>query len=456
MGRSGFVDPHRRRPALVRVVECDRPHEPSSRHLLDEVDVVELGRGEREVSRDGRRLILRVPDPHLSINHARLTRDGDAWSLEDTGSKNGCLVNGAPTRRGPLAAGDLLELGHTCFLFSHLAAAPEARADVTAAELPAPAPALRTFIASLERGFATLARIAQTPVAVIVRGETGTGKEIVARALHELSGRTGPFVTVPCSALPDELLDAALFGHRQGAVAGALADRAGYVRAADRGTLYLDDVGELPAESQLALLRVLQAQEVVAVGDVTPVKVDLRLVAASHQDLDGLVESGLFRRDLYARMFGLALELPPLRARREDLGTLVAAVLRRLPGGDRATFTPAAARALLRHDWPLNVRELERCLAAALALAGDQPIDAEHLPTAVRRTPAERAALAAATAASAPPPSELDGPLRDQLVELLTAHGGNVTAVSRALGKGRMQVHRWAKRFGLDLEAFRR
>jgi transcriptional regulator with GAF, ATPase, and Fis domain len=285
----------------------------------------------------------------------------------------------------------------------------------------------------------------------VLLGETGTGKEVVARALHDLSGRSGPFVAVNCGALPETLLEAELFGHRKGAFSGAINDRPGLIRSADKGTLFLDEVGELPPESQVAFLRVLQEQEVVPVGDDRPVKVDTRLCAATHRDLDELVEKNRFRRDLYARMFGLVLDLPPLRDRQEDLGILLGALLARLPGGDRVKLAPAAVRALVRHDWPLNVRELEKCLVAALALADEETIELEHLPPAVRRPGGARVARGT----DEPPLTQDDLALRAQLVDLLTTHAGNVTTVAKALGKGRMQIHRWAKRFGLDLEAFR-
>ncbi|MCA9677125.1 MAG: sigma 54-interacting transcriptional regulator [Kofleriaceae bacterium] len=457
LGRgSGVPDPQRRRPVLVRLVECERPCTSSSRHLLDDVDAIDVGRGDRATRRDGRRLALSIPDPRMSSAHARLRRHGDRWQLEDLGSKNGCIVNGGLVRDARLEPGDLVELGHTFFLFHEVAVPADAAPDTDATELPAPRPSLATFVASLQRGFASLARIARTPVAVVLRGETGTGKEVVARALHELSGRPGPFVAVNCGALPEGLLEAELFGHRKGAFSGAIADRAGYVRSADRGTLFLDEVGELPAESQMAFLRVLQDQEVVPVGDDRPVKVDMRMCAATHRDLDGLVDAGQFRRDLYARMFGLVLELPPLRERRVDLGILIAALVARMPAGDAVRFTPSAMRALLRHDWPLNVRELEKCLNAAVALAGEDAVELDHLPPTVRRPPAARAAAAAAAMADGGAIRTGPAALREQLVELLTVHAGNVTAVARVMGKGRMQVHRWARRFGLDLDAFRR
>ena len=420
--------------------------------MLEGVDVVEVGRGERGARRDGDRLHVRVPDRRMSSAHARLTFTEHGWLLEDQGSKNGCIVNGALTRRAVLDHGDVVELGHTFFLYREIALPGDAAPDMAVADLPAPTPELATFVAALERSHVALARIARTPVAVVLLGETGTGKEVVARALHTLSGRPGPFVPVNCGALPETLLEAELFGHKRGAFSGAISDRPGLIRSADRGTLFLDEVGELPAASQVAFLRVLQEHEVVPVGDERPIKVDTRLCAATHRDLDDLVERHLFRRDLYARLFGLVLELPRLRDRMEDLGILIAALLGRLSGGVRVTFTPAAMRALVRHDWPLNVRELEKCLTAAIALAGAEPIELEHLPPAVRRPRPPR-----------PPDEESEEPLstedlelRQQLIDLLTRHNGNVSAVAKVLAKGRMQIHRWAKRFGLDIEAFRR
>jgi sigma-54 dependent transcriptional regulator, acetoin dehydrogenase operon transcriptional activator AcoR len=453
LGRGhGGHDPQRKRPVLLKILECDQPLAPSARHVLDDVDIVEMGRGERGHHRDERRGAIRIPDGRMSAEHARLTRTPGGFLLEDLGSKNGLIVNGTVTRGAVLAHDDVFELGHTFFLFREVPVPPEARPDMTCAELPSPTRSLRTFVAALERSHASLARIARTGVAVVLLGETGTGKEVVARALHELSGRPGPFVPVNCGALPEHLIEAELFGHKRGAFSGAISDRPGLIRMSDRGTLFLDEVGELPAESQVAFLRVLQEQEVVPVGDERPIKVDTRLCAATHRDLDELVARGAFRRDLYARLFGLVLELPPLRDRIEDLGILIAALLARMSGGESVRFAPAAVRAFLRHDWPLNIRELEKCLVAAIALAGSDPIELEHLPPSVRRPRAQRPVRD-----SEPPPlSPEDVAIRDQMIELLTTHEGNVTAVAKALGKGRMQIHRWAKRFGVDLEAFRR
>jgi DNA-binding NtrC family response regulator len=292
---------------------------------------------------------------------------------------------------------------------------------------------------------------------VLLQGETGTGKELVARAVHELSGRSGAFVAVNCGALPPNLIEAELFGHRRGAFTGAVGERLGLVRAADGGTLFLDEVGELPATSQAAFLRVLQEREVVPVGVDHPVKVDVRLCAATLRDLEVLVATGQFRRDLYARLFGLTIELPALRRRRCDLGLLARHLLGLVPGGAELRFAPAALRAMLRHDWLLNIRELEKVLTTAAALATDGVIEIAHLPEPMRRGRAEPPPAAPAPEPVTPAAARTsDDELHEQLVGLLTLHQGNVLAVSKALQTRRTQVYRWLRRFGIQAEAFRR
>jgi transcriptional regulator of acetoin/glycerol metabolism len=193
-------------------------------------------------------------------------------------------------------------------------------------------------------------------------------------------------------------------------------------------------------------LRVLQEQEVLPVGSTRPMPVDLRVISATHHDLESLVESGRFRADLLGRVGGFRLDLPPLRERREDLGLLIGTLIERLSGprAEEVTLTEAAVRALYRYDWPHNVRELEKCLAAALVLASGRPIDVPHLSPAVRAGPPEDS-----------DPALDDEALRARLVELLAQHDGNVSAVARAMGKARMQIHRWMKRFGLEPDQFR-
>jgi transcriptional regulator with GAF, ATPase, and Fis domain len=286
--------------------------------------------------------------------------------------------------------------------------------------------------------------MAPSDVTVLLHGETGTGKELVARALHALSGRDGPFVPVNCGALPDTLVESELFGYRRGAFSGALEDRPGLVRSAARGTLFLDEIGDLPLAPQASLLRVLQEHEVRPVGSTATVAVDARFVCATHRDLAAMVSEGSFRADLLARLSGFVVELPPLRQRREDLGVIVATLLARLAPSRRGIrFTAAAATAILGHGWTGNVRELEQSLARALALAGDSDrIDLEHLDL--------RAGPQRAEARHRPVPlSGADEKLREELLRSLEATGGNVSEVARQLGKDRKQIRRWIERFGI-------
>jgi transcriptional regulator with GAF, ATPase, and Fis domain len=257
---------------------------------------------------------------------------------------------------------------------------------------------------------------------------------------------------VNCGALPGMLIEAELFGSRQGAYTGATADRLGLVRSSERGTLFLDEIGELPPPAQVAFLRVLQEREVTPVGGDRPVKVDLRLCVATLRDLSTLVEHGAFRPDLYARLLGFTLTLPPLRERLVDFGLIASAVLARAAHGRAIRFSLGALRVLLRHDWPFNIRELEKTLGTAVALAIDDVIDLAQLPEAIRHPPTSMAPPGEPAPAVHPD----DATLRDRLVAALTAHQGNVVAVGKELGARRTQIYRWVHRFGVDVAAFRK
>jgi transcriptional regulator with PAS, ATPase and Fis domain len=379
-------------------------------------------------------------------------RTGDDWLLEDLGSTNGTFVNGARIVRCTVTENDAITVGRTLLVLAPsrmtaTGAPPDVDAETSDGEAHA------TLDPELEARLLAARRIARSGIAVLVRGETGTGKELLARAIHEASGRAGAFVPVNCAAIPANLVESHLFGHLKGAFSGALRDEPGFLRAAEGGTLFLDEVGDLPAAPQAALLRALQEHEVVPVGAARAIAVDLRVVAATHQPLEAMSESGAFRRDLFARLAGFTIELPPLRRRRIDLGLLVAALLRKLVGlrVESVRLAPAAAEALVRYDWPLNVRELEQALARALVLAGEGPVRLEHLPEAV--TAPKLAPSPPATAVAGL--SDHDQQLRLELLEQLSRHHGNLADVARAMGKARMQVHRWCKRFGIDPNVYR-
>ena len=423
---------------------------------LEHVDEVALGRADaRRASRQDqsgvRRLSVGVDDAWMSGAHALLRRVLGSWTVEDLGSKNGILVGGRRCQRAELQDGDLLELGHTFFLFRSRVPAKGEVVDSSA--LAPPAEGFATLVPALAEALARAHAVARSTVPVAVRGESGTGKEVVASAIHALSRRTGPFQAVNCGALPPTLVESELLGYRKGAFSGADEDRAGLVRSAHGGTLFLDEIGDLPLTAQAALLRVLQEGEVQSVGATRPVKVDVRLVSATHRDLGALAAQEKFRGDLLARLAGVTIELPPLRDRREDLGLLAAALLRRHFPGREIQVACDAARALLLYSWPLNVRELERCLQAAVVLAGEGAVQVRHLPPAVAASLLASPPVAPAAKATLPEPEQRR---REEIVAALRESGGNVTAAARVLGKARVQVQRWIKRYRIDRGEFHR
>ena len=243
--------------------------------------------------------------------------------------------------------------------------------------------------AVMEGVLQTIRQAAPARSTVLVVGESGTGKELVARALHRLSARaSGPFVTVHSGALPPDLLESNLFGHVKGSFTGAVSDKKGLFKVADGGTIFFDEIGTVPLETQAKLLRVLQEREFLPVGAVEPIRSDVRVVAATNADLPRLVSDGRFREDLYYRLCVITIALPPLRDRKEDIPLLVDALVARAAaenGRPVPPVTPAAMKALLDHDWPGNVRELENVLERALVL-GQGVVDLEQLPDNVRRS----------------------------------------------------------------------
>lgn len=447
---------------LFQVFQCEHPLASSTRHSLGEHRAVSIGRGERaalhrEQIRDGvdpRTLRLEVADSWMSASHVRINDVLGRWMLEDLGSKNGTFVNAERVTRAVLSDGDLLEIGRTFFIYRDGLPGSEIK-ELSSARLDAVATNLTTLLPSLAQQFASLAQVASATISVMIRGETGTGKELVARALHQLSGRPGRFVAVNCGAIPATLVESELFGHQKGAFSGATQSRPGLVRSAERGTLFLDELGDLPISSQASLLRVLQEREVTPLGGTEPVGVDVRFCAATHRDLEQLVGRREFREDLYARICGMTLHLPPLRERREDLGILIGSLLQRLAPKQAASlvFHRKAARAIFRYRWPLNVRELEKSLETAVALSAGGEIRLEHLPEPVG------AALEASSCAKIGVQTGSrfsDERLRNELLRLLSEHRGNLSAVARSMSSHRMQIRRWLQRFGIDVQQYRR
>jgi DNA-binding NtrC family response regulator len=434
-------------PRLLVICECGRLTAPAMRVSLGNLHEITVGRdSRRRLTRHGKTATIAMPDHEISRKHLVVRRQPAGWEVADLASKNGILVNGEPTALTTLTDGDVIEAGGTLLMFREDAGAAEIDDDRDLAEETSSPPAFRTVNAELEHRLDQLTKIAVAGVAVLIRGETGTGKELIARAIHDVSGRRGPFVPINCGALPRNLIESELFGHRRGAFSGATEEREGLVRRANGGTLFLDEIAELPEESQVALLRVLQEGEVRPIGASDATKVDIRVIAATHQDIPARIADGRFRQDLYARLAGFEMVLPALRDRREDLGTLIAALLPRLtPRPERITLHRTAARALVRYPWPLNIRELEQALRAAVALTDTGEIRFEHLSEAIRT-------YAPPSVANMRPEDRV---LRERVVELLREHAGNVTAVGRAMGKAPIQIRRWCRRMQIELSQFR-
>jgi DNA-binding NtrC family response regulator len=459
-------------PGLALIYSRLHAHLPSTVPFA--VPTVSLGRESDNT--------LSIPEAAVSRYHARFERrpDGRTWVL-DAQSTNGTFVNGRRVREAPLASHDVVRIGDTLFRFVEQgiygygayridgSVVRQARPFVHGVERPLLVGGYQ-MDAILDR----IAKVAQSSIAVVVTGESGTGKELVAREIHRLSGRKGSFMAINCAALPENLIESELFGYRRGAFSGATSDKSGLVRAAHGGTLFLDEVGDMPLDAQAKLLRVLQEKEVLPLGATQAEPVDVRVVCATHRNLEAHVEQGRFRGDLLARLRELLVRLPSLRERREDLYPLVLSFLERQGLGETSVSFPFML-ALAHHNWPYNVRELESSVRVALTLAVGAPLDLMHLPEAVRRAldkhgaPADPEPFVSEGDAStlrqqlprpvveAPRSSRPRGeaPSEEQLRELLTRHKGNIAAVGRELGKERMQIHRWLSRYGLDVEQFR-
>ena len=442
------------------VLECDRPLALSSRHSLGDLQTVGIGRDSdrRFVRREpgSETSWLGLPDRWMSSRHARLVRQAGGWQLQDAGSTNGSRVNGQRIVQRQLTSGDVIEVGHTLLYFEErVRVGRDTAPDVFCSNLCSSEPTVQTLSPKLQRSLDELTKVVRSGVSILIGGETGTGKEVLARQLARNAERKGPLVAVNCAAIPENLIESELFGSTKGSFSGASGDRVGLIRSADGGWLFLDEIGDLPLDAQAALLRVLQEREVRPVGGARSVPVDFGLISATHQDLDTMVEERRFRGDLLARIAGYRAELPPLRERREDLGILIGTLLGSLEPkrSEPRPLAPDAALALLQHRWPFNVRELRNCLAAACSLAQEGSIRREHLPEALRSGDPRGACGESPTV-----PSELSLEQerhRAELIELLRQHQGNVSALARATGKARSQYQRWFRRYGLNPERFR-
>jgi transcriptional regulator with GAF, ATPase, and Fis domain len=377
---------------------------------------------------------MALTDPHVSRLHARIDIDDADYVISDLGSTNGTRIGGVRVRQACLEDGCTIELGATALAFRVLE--EPFRIELAGGD---------SFEGLIGRSvgmrelFAMCARVAASDASVLIQGETGTGKELVAHAIHRRSLREGkPFVVFDCGAVPPTLIESEIFGHERGAFTGAVAVRSGVFERADGGTLFLDELGELALELQPKLLRVLETGEVTRVGGERPMHVDVRVLAATNRDLARMVHEGRFRADLYYRLAVIRLAIPPLRDRRDDIPLLAAAFVKDVLGDFAKSKIPQATleaifESLRHHDWPGNVRELRNVVERAAILAdpklvGAGALDAvTELTRSVEKSISKRVTLRAARGEHE----------RAYLSDLLRATEGDLDEASRIA-----QVHR--------------
>lgn len=404
-----------------------------------------LGAGVHLVGRDPSATI-RLDDAQISRRHATLERNAERLVLRDEGSRNTSRHNGRAVDATALADNDVVRFGSWVGI---VVLTPSEQFASDGFDAPAPGmvcgPRLRAV-------WQQLRIVAREPIPVVIEGETGTGKEVFADGLHRASGREGSWVAVNCGALPEALAESELFGHVRGAFTGAVQASSGYFVAADRGTLFLDEIAELPLAQQAKLLRVVEQSAVTPVGGTAPRAVDVRLVCAAQKPLWQLVEEGLFRADLMARLAGVTLVLPPLRRRREEIPALFS----HFSGLTDADVQAGFVEALCCHDWPLNVRELvQTAKRAKLTLAQGLALTAERVSELINQRPTVPPSAAVSSGRVA---SELDLALvlgnrtaawfqrhradLGRLREAMDHSGQNISRAAGAVGISRQQAQR--------------
>jgi transcriptional regulator with PAS, ATPase and Fis domain len=379
----------------------------------------------------------------VSRHHARLHAH-DGFALEALAATNPVRFGGrqlGPGDRVAVAPGETFALGALVGVIR-----PAARPSPPSPPLVPPGAIIAD--PAMIRLYEVIARIAPSDVPVLILGETGAGKEVVAHAIHLGSPRAeGPFVRINCGALPATLVESELFGHERGAFTGADRAKLGLLASASGGSVFLDEIGELPLALQATLLRVLEDGAVRPLGATRPTAIDVRWVAATNRDLASEVERGRFRKDLYYRLQGFVVAVPPLRDRRGEIRAIARAVAGHGPAGPRV-LTDALLDALERYAWPGNVRELRNAVASAALLAGAGPINVGHLPAAITDPPAAPAAPAA------PLPSRalrdvLADEERRRIVDALQRSAGNQSRAAELLGMPRRTLVKRLHAYGI-------
>jgi two-component system, NtrC family, response regulator GlrR len=414
---------------------------------VDQGKIIELAAQTIQIGRAG--ADLNLADGKVSGLHCELRLTPEGYRLRDLGSTNGTYVKGVRIIDGFIAPGSTIQVGKSAVVFEPL--------DDAVAMPLWNEPRLHSLIggsAAMRHLFELINRFAQSDATVLIQGETGAGKELVADAIHQSSPRRGePFVVLDCSAIPEQLFEAQLFGHEVGAFTGAIKSTAGVFELAHGGTLFLDEIGELPLDVQAKLLRAVETRRVRRLGGAKLFASDVRIVAATNRDLAAEVNRGNFRADLYYRLAVAKLSLPALRERREDLPLLVQHFLRQLSvsSGNPDPRLPDdfMARAN-RHTWPGNVRELRNAVERAVLLPNHPTLGFEAPPKKEGDGFAHIDIEVPFKVAKQRLVDEFD---RRYLQELLEAHDGNISAAARAAGIERMSIYKMIRRLGLDKDA---
>jgi DNA-binding NtrC family response regulator len=387
-------------------------------------------------------IVLR--DPMVSRFHCRLVREAGAWRLRDSGSMNGTILSGVRIRDADLVTEGILQVGD-----SHVrirGGAPQ-KEDIVPM-LPSFGALVGTSL-PMRRLFALLEKIAQSDINVLIEGESGTGKELVATEIMQRSGRADrPFVVVDCGAISPSLVESELFGHVRGAFTGADRDRMGAFEAADGGTVFLDEIGELPLELQPKLLRALEAREIRRVGETKARRVNVRVISATNRDLEREVNKQRFREDLYFRLAVISARVPPLRERVDDLLILIRTFLQQLGVPEEERLFPASVLSeMSKHDWPGNVRELRNHVERSVVL--------QSASSTLRRGAGGTSTGGSVNGIDLSVPFRIakDGVIdsfeRSYLSQLLEAAGGNMSKAARMAGMDRMYLHRLVQKHGL-------
>lgn len=405
----------------------------------------------------GNQLVL--ADRTVSRHHCLIQITPEGFLLKDLGSTNGTTLGGYRIREAFLRSGATVGVGGTSLRFEVLA--DEVREPISEESVD-PQGRVLGASAAMRRIFAALPRVAAADATVLLEGETGTGKGAITELIHQMSPRAGgPFVVIDCAAIPPTLIEAELFGHAKGAFTGAQAARAGAFEAAQGGTVMLDEIGELRLDLQPKLLRALEERQIRRIGSVEPVKLDVRVIAATNRDLRQEVNKGGFRSDLYYRLNVVRIRIPPLRERREDIPLLCAHFYRQFSREADPSPPAELVEALMRQDWPGNVRELRGAVERAV-LMGDPELWRETVLGAEAPASDDASAAAAASATAAGEPGDLDLSFRSAkeratarwertyVEALVRAHGGNLSRAARAARMDRNYLRELLRRYGIS------